>query len=138
MLHFLAFRILNSGQNPKNTEILSYIPSSEPFRIYLYNRCGSDVYHSFRKLECLKIQLAKTLSHVSFLMRCKFQGLIPVKTPVSSRCYSRIVQNASQALLRDRIHFRWYNEASQLHKIQQPENFLKLSAEGSFRNIFNK
>jgi hypothetical protein len=87
-------------------------------------------------------------------MRYKSQGIIPkgfpIKTPVSSRHFSNIVQHASKALLVDRIHFHWHNKASQLQKIQQLENFLKSSVsnfnqqhiftavESSFRNIFNK
>jgi hypothetical protein len=73
-----------------------------------------------------------------------------VKTPSNSRRTSKIVQRASQALLRDRIHFHWRNKASQVQKIQELENFLKSSlinsgqqriftaVESSFRKTFNK
>jgi hypothetical protein len=50
---------------------------SEPFRMYLYNRYGPSIYPFFEKLEGLNIQLAKTLNHITFLMRCKSKGLIP-------------------------------------------------------------
>jgi hypothetical protein len=131
-----------------------YTPSSEPFRIYLYNRYGPGIYPSFRKLERLKIHLAKTLNHVTFLMRCKSQAISPkgfsVKTAFNSRRTSKIIQRASRlALLRDRIHFHWRNKASLLQKIQELEDFIKSSlaisdqqriftaVESSFRKIFN-
>jgi hypothetical protein len=51
----------------------------------LYNRHGPLIYPSFIKLESLKIQLAKTLNHITLLIGCKSQGIIlkgyHVKTP---------------------------------------------------------
>jgi hypothetical protein len=49
-----------------------YTPSSEPYSIYLYNRYGPGIYPSFRKLERQKIQLAKTLNHITFFRRVFF------------------------------------------------------------------
>jgi hypothetical protein len=103
--------MMDTDQNLSNSEC--HTPSSEPFRIYLYKRYGPGIYTCFRKLERLEILLAKTVSHITFLMRCKSQGSIPkgffVKTPVSSLRSSRIAQHATTALLRDRIHFHWKN-----------------------------
>jgi hypothetical protein len=63
-----------------------------------------------------KLELAKTLNHITFLMRCKSQGIIPkgfsIKTPINSRRSSNIVQRASKALVRDRIHFHWHNNVT--------------------------
>jgi mannosyltransferase OCH1-like enzyme len=85
---------------------------------------------SCRKLERLKIQLAKTLDHKTFLMRWKSQGILPkafsIKTPFSGRRTSNIVQRASQALLRDRIHFHWHNKDSQLQKVQEFGKFSQI------------
>jgi hypothetical protein len=65
-----------------------YTPLSELFRIYLNTRYAPVIYPSFRILERLKIQLANTLNHITFLTRCKSQGIIPkgfyVKTPINS------------------------------------------------------
>jgi hypothetical protein len=36
---------------------------------------GPGIYPSFRKLQRLEIQLAKTLHHINFLMRCKSQDI---------------------------------------------------------------
>jgi hypothetical protein len=81
------------------------------------------------KLVDSKIRLAKALNHLTFLMRCTSQGIIPKglskKIPVNSRRSSKIVQRASKSLLGDRIHFHWHNKTSQLQKIQQLEEFLK-------------
>jgi hypothetical protein len=48
----------------KPSSSVCYTPSSEPYRIYLYNRYGPGIYPSFRKLQHLKIQLAKTLNYI--------------------------------------------------------------------------
>jgi hypothetical protein len=124
-------------------------PSSEPFRIDFYNWYGPGIYPSFRKPECMKIQLAKTLNHISFLMKCKCQGIVPI-----SLNSSKIAQHARRALLRDRIYFHWHNKAgnkaSQVQKFQQLENFLRSSVshldqqriftavDSSFTNMFRK
>jgi hypothetical protein len=87
-------------------------------------------------------------------MKCKSQAISPkgfsVKTPFNSRRTSKIIQRASLALLRDRIHFHWRNKASLLQRIQELEDFIKSSlaisdqqriftaVECSFRKIFNK
>jgi hypothetical protein len=87
-----------------------------------------------------KIQLPKPLDHITFLMRYQSQGTIlryfSIKTPISSRCSSKIVQRAIKALLRDRIHFQWqnrmmdksktpvilcYTPSSEAFRIYQPE-----------------
>jgi hypothetical protein len=107
-----------------------YIPSSEPFTIHLNNRYGPSIYSSFRKLERLKVQLAKTLNHTTFFTRWKSQGIIPtgfyVKTPINSRRSSKIAQRASNAL-RDRLRFQWCNKVLLHQKIHKLENFLKSS-----------
>jgi hypothetical protein len=131
-----------------------YTPSSEPYSIYLYNRYGPCIYPSFRKLERLKLQLAKTLIHITFLRRCKSQDIIPkgfsVKTPFNSRSSTKIALRASQALLRNRLHYQWQKKTSQLYEIRQLEEFFKSSVnrsdqqriftavESSFKKIFNK
>jgi hypothetical protein len=143
---------MDKVQKPSSPEC--HIPSSESFKVYLCNRYGPGIHPSIRKLEHLKIQLAKTLNHITFLMRCKSQSIIPkgllVKTPYSSRRSYKIAHRASMAILRDRIHFHWNNKASILQKIHQLENFLRSSVsnldqqriftavESSFRNNFNK
>jgi hypothetical protein len=38
--------------------------SSGDFRIYLNNQYGPSIYPSFRRVERLKIQLAKTLNYI--------------------------------------------------------------------------
>jgi hypothetical protein len=56
--------MMDKVQKPSNSEC--HTPSSESFRIYLYNWYGPSIFPSFRKLERLKIQLAKTLNHITF------------------------------------------------------------------------
>jgi hypothetical protein len=63
----------------RNSEIicLIHVPPSEPFSItYEAGR-----YKPFRKLQWLKAQLAKTLKHIPFCIRCKCQNIIPKSTP---------------------------------------------------------
>jgi hypothetical protein len=96
-----------------------------------YNMYGPGIYTSFRKLEHLKIQLARTFNRITFLTRCKSQGIIPkglsLKTPVNSWRSSKIDQCASKALLRDRLHLYWHDKVTQ----QQFENLLKSSVSNS-------
>jgi hypothetical protein len=86
-------------------------------------------------------------STTTFFIRCKSQSIIPkefaVQTLFHSRHTSKIVQSASQAFMKGRIHIHW-------HKASLLENFLKSSlvnsdqhriftaVENSFRKIFNK
>jgi hypothetical protein len=44
------------------------VPSSQTFRSYLYNQYGPGISPNFRKFERLKIQLAKTSNHLTFLI----------------------------------------------------------------------
>jgi hypothetical protein len=143
---------MDKVQKLSNSEC--YTPSSEPIRIYFCNRYGPGIYPSFRKFERLKILLAKTLNYITFLMRCKAHVTIPkgcsIKTPINSRRSSKTVQQASKALVRDRIHFHSHNKISLLQKIQKLEEFIKSSVsnsdqvriftavESSHRNILNK
>jgi hypothetical protein len=144
--------MVDKVQNVCNSEC--HTPLSESFRSYAHNWYGPGIYPSFRKLECLKIQLAKPIIHITFLIRCKSHCIIPkglsFKNPANGQHSTRIVQCASKALLRDKIHFHCHNKVSQLQRIQHLENFLKSSVnnseqhlifavvESSFRNIFNK
>jgi hypothetical protein len=56
-------------------------------------------------------------THVSLLVRYNSQGIIPrdlsLKTRISCRCSFQIVDRASEAILRDGVHFRWRNKVSQ-------------------------
>jgi hypothetical protein len=75
---------------------------------------------------------------------------LSIKTPVCSQRLFKIVQQASKALLKDRLQFHWGNKAFQLQEIQQLENFFRTSVneidqqriftavESSFKNIFEK
>jgi hypothetical protein len=53
------------------------VPSSQTFRSYLHNQYGPGIYPRFRKFECVKIQLVKTSSHLTFLLKCKIHDIIP-------------------------------------------------------------
>jgi hypothetical protein len=115
------FFMAGEFHNTQNCWVVELCPSSDILRTRKHNvletGCfhsqvnwyGPGIYSSFRKLECLKIQLAETLNHITFLMRSKSQGIIPrgfsIKTPFNSRRSSKIAQRASQAFLRNRIHF---------------------------------
>ena len=85
------------------------LPSSQTFRSYLHNQYGPGIYPNFRKFERLKIQLAKTSNHLTFLMKCKIHDIVPkgllLKAPYHSHRSYKITLRASKALLRDRIQF---------------------------------
>jgi hypothetical protein len=51
--------------------------SSQTFRIYLHNQYATGIYPNFRKLERVKIQLAKTLNYLTSLMKCKSHDIVP-------------------------------------------------------------
>jgi hypothetical protein len=52
-------------------------PSSQTLRSYLHNQYGPGIYPKFRKLERVKIQLARTSIHLTFLTRCKAHDIVP-------------------------------------------------------------
>jgi hypothetical protein len=59
-------------------DIEQVIPNAtEPYGTDLYSWHRPGINHSFRKLQRTNIQLAKCLTHVTFLMRCKSQDIIP-------------------------------------------------------------
>jgi hypothetical protein len=89
------------------------LPVSEPIRIDLCKWYGCSIYPSFRKLEQLNIHLNhESYYHITFLMRCKSQDIIPkglsLKAPHNSHRSSKIVQRASKALVRDRMQLHQY------------------------------
>jgi hypothetical protein len=65
--YFLSstYKTMDKVQNKPNSSV-QHTPSSESFQVYLCNRYGPGIYPSFRKLEYLKIRLAKTLNHITF------------------------------------------------------------------------
>jgi hypothetical protein len=61
-----------------------HLPSSQTFSSYLRNQYGPGIYPKFRKLERLKMQLAKTSNHLTFLMKCKTQRYCPQRPLIES------------------------------------------------------
>jgi hypothetical protein len=102
---------------------------SESYKNYLCNRYETDIYLCFTKLEKLNKQLAKTLNHIIFLMRCKSSDIIPLglrlKTPVNSHRTTKIALRASRALLRGRIHFYWAKISALIQHIRKLEVYLR-------------
>jgi hypothetical protein len=70
------------------------LPSSQTIRSYLHNQYGPAMSPNFRKLERLKIQLAKTSNHLTFLMKCKNHDIVPkvllLKAPYHTHRSSKI------------------------------------------------
>jgi hypothetical protein len=91
-------------------------PSSQTFRPYLHNQYEPGIYPEYRKFERVKIQLAKTSSLFTFLLNCKVHDIVPkgrtLKAPYHNRRSSKINLRASKTLLRDRIQFHRFKEAT--------------------------
>jgi hypothetical protein len=109
------------------------LPSPQTFRSYeyLHNQYGPGIYPNFRKLERLKIQLAKTSNHLTFLMKCKTHDIVPkgllLKAPYHSHHSSKITLRARKALLRDRIELHHFKKAAFNKQINDLESFFRRS-----------
>jgi hypothetical protein len=102
--------------NVQKHNTCSDIPSSQMFKSYLHNQYGPGIYPNFRKFERLKIQLAKSSNHLTFLMKCKTHEIVPkglmLKAPYHSHRSSKKTLRASKTLLRDRIQFHRFKKAA--------------------------
>jgi hypothetical protein len=102
--------------NVKKHNNCANVPSSQTFRSYLHNYYGPGVYPNFRKFERLRFQLSKTSNHLTFLMKCKTHDIVPkgliLKAPYHSHRSSRITLRAIKALLRGRIQFHRFKNAT--------------------------
>jgi hypothetical protein len=111
------------------------MPSSQTFRTYLHNQYGPGIYPHFRKFERLKIQLAKTSNHLTFLMKCKTRDIVPeglmLKAPYHSHRSSKITLRASKALLRDRLQFHRFKKAALNKQINDLQSFFRRSTNHS-------
>jgi hypothetical protein len=87
--------------NVQKHNIFTNIPSSQPFRSYRHNQYEPGIYPNFTKFERLKILLAKTSNHLTFLMKCKTPDIVPkgliLKAPYNSHRSSKITVGASKA-----------------------------------------
>jgi hypothetical protein len=72
ILKFLQCQTMEKVQKPSNSEC--YTPSSEPFRICLYNWYEPGTYHSFRKSECV-FPFTWGRKQIQFLKRCVLKFL---------------------------------------------------------------
>jgi hypothetical protein len=52
-----------------------HILSSQAFRSYLRNQYGHGIYPKFRKIQRVKIRLAKSYNYLSFLIKCKVHDI---------------------------------------------------------------
>lgn len=79
------------------------------FQTNIDSRYGPGTRLRIRKLEKLKIKLARETNHVTFLTKCKKEGLIPkgldLKSPYHSHKAIKIVSIASKKLVQDRLNF---------------------------------
>lgn len=78
------------------------------------SRYGPGTRQKIRKLEKIKIKLAKEINHVTYLTKCKKEGLIPkglqLKSPYYSYRANKILSTASQKLMKDRLNFHLSNK----------------------------
>lgn len=84
------------------------------FKETVDSRYGPGTRQKIRKLEKLKIKLAKETNHVTYLFKCKKDNLIPkglcLKTPYYSYRATNIINMANKKLLQDRLNFHLSNK----------------------------
>lgn len=101
------------------------------FKNTVDSRYGPGTRQKIRKLEKLKIKLAKETNHVTFLTKCKKDGLIPkglqLKSPYLGKKAKNIVLTASQKLVKDRLNFHLRNKAQLANQVnKETENLFEL------------
>lgn len=109
------------------------------FKNTVDSRYGPGTRQKIRKLEKLKIKLSRETNHVTYLTKCKKEGLVPkgllLKPPYYSPKAKKIVSTASIKLMKDRLNFHLSNKEKLKNQVNiETENLFKLIG-SEFENI---
>lgn len=110
------------------------------FKQRIDSRYGPGVSNQIGELEKMHLKLARHSNHLTFLIKCKKENLLPVgltlKAPFNTKKASKIIQAASKSLLAERIKFHHDAKRILQTSIENKKTELANLVGSDFQNIF--
>ena len=113
-----ASQIYGIDRMHPNNRVHSFMSRSQiTFRSYLNSRYGNAILTMFRRLDSLTLKFVSVSESLTFLCRCRSAKIRPaglrLRDPCGSQRSGRIIQKATEGLLRERIEYH-HKEKKQL------------------------
>ena len=94
-----------------------------PFKEFIRSQHGDKATQLINRLDRIEKKIVKTSNHLTFLLRCRDNNIVPrglqLKSPVKSPAALKIIENASKRLVRERIRSHRSQKAACTEQAQQ-------------------